>query len=41
VAQKGDSGLAYVNDWNDKLEKRLMMVESNILTLGVTSFNYI
>jgi uncharacterized coiled-coil protein SlyX len=34
VSQKGDTGLSYINDWNDKLERRVMMLESNIITLG-------
>lgn len=34
VAQKGDSGLSYINEWNDKLEKRLTSMEANLLAVS-------
>ena len=34
VAQKSDSSLVFLNDWNEKIDKRVMLLESNVLTLG-------
>ena len=34
VAQKGDSGLNYVSEWNDRLEKKVGSMEASILSMG-------
>ena len=35
VVQKGETGLNYVSEWNEKLDKRVMQIESNLIGLGV------
>ncbi len=34
MAQKGDSGLNLINEWNDKLEKRVQGMETNVLSMS-------
>lgn len=36
VVQKGETGLNYVSEWNEKLDKRVMQIESNLIGLGVS-----
>lgn len=35
---KGDQSINNISDWNEKLEKRIQNLESNLLTLGVNNF---
>ena len=35
VMVKGDQGLNNVTEWNEKLEKRIQNLESNLLIIGV------
>lgn len=34
VVVKGETGINYVTEWNDKLDKRIMQIESNMIGLG-------
>ena len=33
---KGENGLNHFNDWNDKMDKKLQILESNLYNIGVT-----
>lgn len=35
VAQRGDSGMNFINETNERIEKRVMSLEANLLGLGV------
>ena len=35
LTQKGDTGLVQLNDWNDKIDKKLSMLEATFSQLGV------
>lgn len=37
VVQKGETGLNYVSEWNEKLDKRVQQLEGNLIGLGVSS----
>lgn len=37
---KNDQGLNNVTEWNDKLEKRIQNLETNLLTIGVSQKNF-
>lgn len=37
IVVKGNQGLNNVTEWNEKLEKRIQNLETNLLTLGVIS----
>lgn len=34
VVVKGETGISYVTEWNEKLDKRVMQIESNMIGLG-------
>lgn len=38
---KGNQGLNNVTDWNEKLEKRIQHLETNLLTLGVNNSEFL
>ncbi|KAL4480269.1 hypothetical protein ABPG74_020785 [Tetrahymena malaccensis] len=33
IAQKGDQGINYISDWNEKLERRMQQTEASILSI--------
>lgn len=35
VAQRGDSGMNFINETNERIEKRVMSLEANLLAFGV------
>ena len=36
LAQKGETGLTHLNDWNDKVDKKITNLEATLYHVGVT-----
>lgn len=37
VAQRGDTGMNFINESHERVEKRVMSLEANLLALGVST----